>query len=165
MECYQILQIRAACDVVRPGVLSLTARFLCQVTLDCSNIQEHTGKCSEYTNASVDRFQDNDADYPALDFTEVHKETGFALKAYHWPVQYTEDHNGHACEDNIVGCSTDAVHQSLATETVVELVVEQKEPKDDVFIERVLDEATEPVGRQRAMNQQQPYLQNYHVRW
>ena len=73
------------------------------------------------------------------------------------PVQDSKQKDGETGEDHIVGCCTDAVHQGLPTEAIVELVEEQDKGEADVFVEGVLDEAGETVARQAAVHQQQAH--------
>ena len=74
-----------------------------------------------------------------------------------WAVQDCKQQDGDAGEDHIIGGSADAIHQSLPTEAVVELVVEQHKGEADVLIEGVLDEAGEAVAGQAAVHQQQAH--------
>lgn len=73
------------------------------------------------------------------------------------PVQHSKQQDGDTGEDHIVGGSADAVHQSLPTEAVVELVEEQHKGEADVLVEGVLDEAGQAVAGEAAMHQQQAH--------
>ena len=72
-------------------------------------------------------------------------------------VKHSEQQDGNTGEDHIVGRSADAIHQSLPTEAVVELVEEQHKSEADVLVEGVLDEAGEAVAGEAAVHQQQAY--------
>ena len=72
-------------------------------------------------------------------------------------VQHSKQQDRNAGEDDIVGSSADAVHQSLPAESIVELVEEQHKGEADVLIEGVLDEAGEAVAGEAAMHQQQAH--------
>lgn len=75
----------------------------------------------------------------------------------YWAVQHSKQQDGNAGEDDIVGGSADAIHQSLPTEAVIELVEEQHKGEADVFVEGVLDEAGQAVAGEAAMHQQQAH--------
>lgn len=73
------------------------------------------------------------------------------------PVQDSKQQDGQAGEDHVVSCCTDAVHQGLPTEAIVELVEEQDKGEADVLVEGVLDEAGEAVAGEAAVHQQQAH--------
>ncbi len=66
-------------------------------------------------------------------------------KMPHRPVQDREEQDRQGSEGDIVGCSTDAIHQSLAREAIVELEEEEQEGKGNVLEEGVLDQAGQAV--------------------
>ena len=63
----------------------------------------------------------------------------------HWSVEDREEEDGQGGEGNIVGSRTDAVHQGLPREAIVELEEEEQEGKSNIFEERILDEPRQPV--------------------
>ena len=72
-------------------------------------------------------------------------------------IQHSKQQDRNAGEDHIVSSSADAIHQSLPTEAVVELVVEQHKGEADILVEGVLDEAREAVAGEAAVHQQQAH--------
>ena len=68
------------------------------------------------------------------------------------PIQYSKQKDRDAGENHIVGGSTDAVHESLPAEAIVELIEEQHKGKADVLVEGVLDEAGEAIAGEAAMH-------------
>ena len=83
------------------------------------------------------------------------READEGLEVLHGPVQDGEQQDGQRCEHNVEDSRGDRVHERLAAEAAVELVVEEDEGKGDVLVERVLDEAREAVVGQVAVHQQQ----------
>lgn len=68
------------------------------------------------------------------------------------PIQYSKQQDRDAGEHHVVGGSTDAIHESLPAEAIVELVEEQHKGKADVLVEGVLDEAREAIAGEASVH-------------
>lgn len=68
-------------------------------------------------------------------------------------IQHCKQQDGDTGEDHVVGGSTDAVHQSLPTEAIVELVEEEHKGKADILVEGIFDETGETVAGEAAVHQ------------
>ena len=79
------------------------------------------------------------------------------------PVPNSKSGHRQCSESCIVeGCS-DAIQQSLARKAAEDLVEEKHEGEADVLVEGVFDEASQAVGCQAAMHQQQPEQESAHI--
>ena len=98
----------------------------------------HTGHLHTQQILAVDQWADVRA--------SVHLwEAQQGIEIVHWPVQHCKEQDGQGGEDDIEGCSANAVHHGLPAEAAVELVVEEQEAKGDVLVEGVFDEPRQPI--------------------